>query len=162
MGRRHMEPRDGKEKELVKVQFYDPDIGYENLWATELEKGRYRIESIPFFIYDISRDDIIAASPDDDGKLKFGRVLKPSGNRTLRARSEDFVEDTRLRRKITATLKKHGCDVEELRSRLLAIHVPHSVELRTITEYLTNDARVQWEYGNPVDLNKNANRVKQS
>jgi hypothetical protein len=151
-----VDQKTSREKELVKVQFYDPDIGYENLWTTELGTDRYRKESIPFFIYGVSRDDIVTASPDDEGKLQFGRVLKSSGNRTLRARSENFVDDTRLRQRVTGTLKKRGCDVEELRSRLLAIHVPQKVDLKAITDYLTDEAKVQWEYGNPENLNENA------
>jgi hypothetical protein len=42
-----------KEEEFVKVQFYDPAVGYENLWATGRERNHYRIESISFFIYGV-------------------------------------------------------------------------------------------------------------
>lgn len=68
-----------KEK-FVKVQFYDADVGYENLWADDLGKNRYRIESIPFFIYGVSRNDVVTASPDPQGKLQFKKVVKRSGN----------------------------------------------------------------------------------
>lgn len=141
---------------FVRIQFFDPDVGYENLWAAEVGKKKYRIESIPFFIYGISRNDIVTATPDQDGRLKFGKVVQSSGNRTLRARCEKFIRNATLRKKVTAALKKLGSDVEELRSRLLAIDVPPNVSLRTITEYLTNDAKVSWEYGKPENLNKSA------
>jgi hypothetical protein len=141
-------------KQLVKVQFYNPDVGYENLWASPLTKKRYRLESIPFFVYGVSLHDIVTASPDDHGVLQFGRVLKSSGNRTLRARSDDFAKSPRLRKKVAADLKRLGSNVEELRSRLLGISVPPTVDLQTVKNYLTNDARVSWEYANPEELNR--------
>src|SRR5256885_1402353 len=142
-----------KKGQFVKIQFYNPDVGYENLWASPLTKNRYRLESIPFFVYGISQHDIVTASPDDHGVLQFGRVLKSSGNRTLRARSDDFAKNTRLRQKLAADLTRLGANVEELRSRLLGINVPPTVDLQTVKDYLTNDARVSWEYGNPEELN---------
>lgn len=143
-----------KKEQFVKIQFYNPDVGYENLWATPLTRKRYRLESIPFFVYGVSMHDIVTASPDDDGVLQFGRVLKSSGNRTLRARSDDLAKSARLRKKIVADLTRLGSNVEELRSRLLGINVPPTVDLETVKDYLTNDARVSWEYGNPEDLNR--------
>jgi hypothetical protein len=50
---------------------------------------------------------------------------------------------------VTAGLKKLGTGVEELRSRLLAINVPFNIDLKAVTDYLTNDAKVSWEYANP-------------
>jgi len=141
-------------RELVKVQFYDPDIGYENLWASQLSKGRYRIESIPFFIYGVSRGDIVIASTDNEGRLKFHKVIERSTNRTLRARSDRLVKNSRRRKKIITDLEKLGSDVEELRSRLLAINVPSKVDLQQVVDYLTRDAKISWEYGNPASLNK--------
>jgi hypothetical protein len=143
-------------QKFVKVQFYDQDVGYENLWADEVGKKKYRIESIPFFIYGVSRNDVVTASPDDEGRLQFEKVVERSGNRTLRARSEKFIRNAALRKRVIAALKKLGSDVEELRSRLLAIDVPPDVNLQTIIDYLTNEAKVSWEYGNPETLNKNA------
>lgn len=150
--------KDGKE--FVKVQFYDADgdprrggtaVGYENLWAAPVTGSQYRIERIPFFIYGISRGDIVTAAADNEGRLQFGKVAESSGNRTLRARSDGFIENARQRKKVIADLKKRGADVEELRSRLLAVDVPVDVDLHAIEDYLTNDAKVSWEYGNPEE-----------
>ena len=143
-----------KKEQFVKIQFYNPDVGAENLWATPLTRKRYRLESIPFFVYGVSMHDIVTASPDDDGVLQFGKVLKSSGNRTLRARSDDLKKSPRFRKKTVADLTRLGSDVEELRSRLLGINVPPTVDLQTVKDYLTNDARVSWEYGNPEGLNR--------
>jgi hypothetical protein len=72
--------------ETVKVQFYDPAIGCENIWAAPLGDGLYRLENPPFFVYDISLDNVVAAAPNEHGLLQFLTVIRRSGNKTLRAR----------------------------------------------------------------------------
>lgn len=138
---------------LEKVQFYDPDVGYENLWATRMNDRRYRIESIPFFIYGISVGDVITATPDKEGRLQFRRVVKRSGHRTLRARSDSFVRSAVYRKKVIGALKKLGSEIEVLGPRLLAIDVSPAVDLEAVTDFLTNDSNVSWEYGHPENLN---------
>jgi len=151
-----MSLRRSQRKEFVKVQFYDPVVGYENLWADELGDNRYRIESAPFFIYGISRNDIVSASPDEEGRLQFAQVVSSSGNRTVRARSDKLVNNTAFKKRVIGELTRIGCNVEELRSRLLSIDVPPEVGMQTVTDYLTDVARIDWEFGNPENLNKNS------
>lgn len=138
--------------ELVKVQFYDPDVGYENLWAARVKRQRYRIESIPFFIYGVSLHDVVAASPDHEGRLQFTKVVEASGNRTLRVRSAEFAKNPAKRKAVTTRLERLDCGVEIQRGRLLAVNVPRTVDLKTVIEYL-NGVRLRWEYGNPEGLN---------
>lgn len=140
------------ENELVKVQFYDSSIGYENIWAAPLGGGTYRLENPPFFIYDISLHDVVAATPDEDGWLQFLAVVKRSGNLALRARSSALVGDLAQRAEIENHIRGLGCVVEEHRERLLAISVPPTVHLEDITSYLTK-AGLSWEYGYPSEWN---------
>ena len=144
----------GKTGKLVKIQFFEPDVGYENLWAAPIKGETYRIESIPFFVYGVSLGDIVKASPDGEGRLQFEKVLQPSGHKTLRARSDDFIKHATRLKSVISHLRKLSSDVEVLNSRLLAIDIPPSANLETITKYLTNRAKVSWEYGNPEDLNE--------
>jgi hypothetical protein len=74
---------------VAKIRFYDPAIGYESLWALPIGEAQYRLENLPFFIYDIAVGDVITASKDDSGDLHFLTVMEGSNNRTLRARSDD-------------------------------------------------------------------------
>jgi hypothetical protein len=141
-------------RKLVKIQFHDPDVGYENLWAAPIKEKHFRIESIPFFVYGVSLGDIVTAMPDNEGRLQFGEVVKPSGHKTLRARSGDLLKNEVHRNEVIAHLRKLGSDVEALRSRLLAIDVPPNVSLEAVTDFLTNEAKVSWEYGNPENINK--------
>jgi hypothetical protein len=138
--------------ETVKVQFYDPAIGYENIWAAPLGEGTYRLENPPFFVYDIALDDIVAAVPNEDGLLQFLTLIKRSGNRTLRARSKALIGDSVLRSNIEKHLQKMGCVVEEHRERLLAISVPPKAHLPEITSYLTA-VGLSWEFGYPAEQN---------
>jgi hypothetical protein len=136
----------------VKVQFYDPVIGYENIWAVPVGDGMYRLENPPFFIYDISLDDVVSAIPDEDGFPQFLTVVRRSGNRTLRARSKALVGDPARRSNIENDLKKMGCIAEEHRERLLAINVPPDIDLVAVTSYLT-ESGLSWEYGSPSNMN---------
>ena len=141
------------EQSLVKVQFYDADVGYENLWAARINSDQYQLASIPFFIYGIALGDVVIAQPDEDGRLHFTRAAAHSGNRTLRARSDDIINDSNRREGIVAGLKALGCEVEVHRSRLLAISVPPNIDIEVVTDCLTSNG-LSWEYGYPENLNK--------
>ena len=135
--------------DLVKIQFYDPDIGYENLWADPLRDGLYRVESIPFFVYGVSPGDIVSARPDADGWLQFSKVETHSPNRTLRARSETFGGTNETATELLAVLDKLGCKTEMLRDRLAAINIPVETNLQAVVNCLTS-AGIQWEYASPT------------
>jgi len=151
MGKGHF-PTHMSEIELVKVQFYDPAIGYENIWAAPVGDGNYRLENPPFFIYDISLNDVVSATPNENGLLQFLTVVRRSGNVTLRARSTALIGDQVRRADIEDRLRQMGCTVEEHRERLLAISVPSKDLLSDVTSYLTHIG-LSWEYGSPSGMN---------
>ena len=61
-----------------------PPADVEGLWAAPLGNDLYRIENIPFFVKGISCDDIVKASTDSAGAIRFGSLVKPSAHSTLR------------------------------------------------------------------------------
>lgn len=134
-------------EQLIKVQFYETDVGYENLWATPLGTGQYRIESIPFFVYRVSRGDVVAANPDAEGWLQFTGVLAKSGHRTVRARVGNISEEARSL--IAAELESRECPTELLRDRLISVDVPEQVSLEGIGAWLTEQG-LEWEYADPT------------
>jgi Domain of unknown function (DUF4265) len=134
---------------LVKIQFYDPDVGYENLWATNIGNELYRIESVPFFVYGVSVSDIVSARPDVDGRLQFVAVKAASKNRTVRARAEDFEVAGPTGKDITRSLGALGCTTEILKPRIIAISIPSEVNLEDVTAFLTSKG-IAWEYANPT------------
>jgi hypothetical protein len=137
---------------LDKIRFYDSAVGYENLWALPLGESHYCLESIPFFIYGIALGDIVMASKDQHGDLHFLTVIKSSKNRTLRARSDDLINDSTRRVKVVEQMEQMGCQVEIHRDRLLAINVQPELDLKEVTGRLTK-LGLSWEYGSPSDLN---------
>lgn len=139
----------GAMEDLTKVQFYDPDVGYENLWATDIGNGLYRIESVPFFVYGISVGDIVSAKPDADGRLEFVAVESTSKNRTLRARAEGFAVTDQKGKNLTEKLDSLGCKTETLKPRVIAISVPPEVNLQAVTSLLNSEG-INWEYANPT------------
>lgn len=137
------------EDDLVKIQFYDPDVGYENLWASPLEGDLYCIESVPYFVYGVSLRDVVRARPDQEGKLQFLEVVRASPNRTLRVRPEKFVLNDERGKDILKRLEDFGCRTEVLEPRLIAVNVPSDTDLRRVTDYLTSGG-IPWEYANPT------------
>lgn len=112
----------------------------------------YRLENPPFFIYDISLNDVVSAVPDQGGILQFLSVVGRSGNRTVRARSDDLLKDPSFRSAVFAHLHSVGCQTEEHRDTLLSINVPPKVDIKEVTSYLTASG-LSWEYGSPAELN---------
>jgi hypothetical protein len=141
-----------EDKRLVKVQFYDQDIGYENIWVLPLGDGTYCLQNPPFFIYDIALNDVVAAVPDEDCFVHFLRVVRRSGNRTLRARSDFLLQDSEFMSKVKRGLCEMQCQVEAYRNRLLAISVPQEADLHSVMAYLA-EMGLAWEYGCPSELN---------
>jgi Domain of unknown function (DUF4265) len=137
------------EKEWVKIQFYDPDVGYENLWACPLDGDLYRIESGPYFIYGVSLHDVVRARPDQEGWLQFLEVTRASANRTLRIRPETFALADEQGKDTLKRLQAFGCKTEVLEPRLIAVNVPSDADLSEITDYLAAYG-IPWEYANPT------------
>jgi Domain of unknown function (DUF4265) len=133
---------------LVKVQFYEPDIGYENLWASPLGSDLYSIQSLPYFVYGISLHDVVRARPDPEGRLQFLEVAKASSNRALRARPNTFALTDKEGRALISSLRELGCATDSLPPRLIAVSVPMTVDLTVVTDFLTSNG-VPWEYANP-------------
>ena len=148
-----MENHGGNQEPMVKIQFYDKIIGYENLWAAAIGGRLFKIESIPFFIYDIAVGDLVEADPNDQGELTFTKKSSESGNTTIRARSDTLVDDPHLRNITIGEIEGMGCKVEIHRNRLLAICVPADVPMTHVRNAL-NRMHLDWEFGSPSNLNK--------
>lgn len=61
-----------------------PPIGSETLWAQPLGEGRYRLDTVPFFVPDLAVGDVVTAAPDDDGRLWAQRRESTGGHGTIR------------------------------------------------------------------------------
>ena len=61
-----------------------PPIGSETLWSQPLGAGRYRVDSVPFFVPDLAVGDVVVASPDEQGRMWAQRRESAGGHCTIR------------------------------------------------------------------------------
>jgi hypothetical protein len=124
------------------------------LWAEPLGSDRYRIESCPFFAYGISRDDVVRASePGRDEAPRLEDVIEKGGHRTLRLALDAKIEitDSALQGLLERLLEL-GCTHETLLPKLVALDVPHEVDVAIVAELLqalANDRTLLWEWADP-------------
>lgn len=137
-----------EDKTLVKVQFFDQDVGYENLWAEAIGENLYEIKSIPYFVYDISVGDVVRAKPNAGQVLAFIEVVQQSSHKTIRVRPKNFTLDDEQGRSLQGQLEILGGVIETLPPRLIAVDIPPEVPLEPIEEFLRKSS-IPWERANP-------------
>lgn len=133
---------------LVKIGIRADDGEVETPWAIPLGGDLYRLDNIPFFAYGLSADDIVEALPDTDGFPMFRRVVRKSGNRTVRIILPES-SDIEPAPTVLAELRELGCTFEGLSEKLICINVPQSLLLELVTARLMQ-FEVEWEYADPT------------
>ena len=139
--------------DLVKVRFALPPedrahgVETESLWAQVTGKGRYRIDNIPFYVYDISLGDVVAGTADGD-RIAFERVLKRGGHSTYRVLVKDEMGfESSPFREGWRELEKHGCSYEVARRRWIAIDIPPSADVFAVYRILEDgENRAVWTF----------------
>jgi hypothetical protein len=137
-----------------KVAFRVPDadgsIQVETLWATALGNDEYKLDNSPFYAYSVSWEDLVYAPIDQiDGRPTFARVVKKSGNRTVRVILVPPAESGNTSDLVLQGLNDLGCSYEGANRAYVAVNVPADVELTQVRDYLVAKA-VQWEYADPT------------
>lgn len=137
-------------KVLFRVPQDDGTVEVETLWATALGDDEYVLDNSPFFAYSVSWQDVVYAPFDpDEGFPTFVRVLRKSGNRTVRVVFEPPVADGNASDDVLQGLVRLGCSYEGANSRYISINIPPSTELAEVRDYLIGrDA--QWEHADPT------------
>jgi hypothetical protein len=138
------------EDNLVKVRFFDKDVGYENLWAEPIGGDLYRIESIPFFVYNISVGDVVRALHEDDA-LVFSGLVDHSAHTTLRARFELWEVGSTEAEEFMDRLEASGAVIETHPPRLVAIDIPEPALVKQITELLS-ESGIRWDWADKSAL----------
>ena len=106
----------------------------EAMWASRTSEG-YKIDNIPFYARGISAEDIVSASPDADGMLRFGALVVPGQHSTIRlwfAKDSESEVD-----RIRQELRDMGCSSElsDL-PRLVAVDIPPTVPYHIVKNAL--------------------------
>jgi hypothetical protein len=135
----------------VKLEMRDADGFVETAWAqrTQPDRDEFRLDNNPFYAYRVSADDVVEGKLIAPGMYRFVRVVRPSGNRSIRVAFETFKADDPRAEPILEGLNSLGCDYEGMFSRVVAINIPPHVDLGRVAEFLTGTG-ISWEYANPT------------
>lgn len=115
----------------VKVLFDLEDNEVEALWAAPEGEG-YRLDNIPFYIRGIALGDVVRASTDTDGALRYAELLRASEHSTVRLWFEDADHVQAVRR----SLRTRGCASELELDRLVAVDIPPHVPYAEVRAFL--------------------------
>lgn len=121
---------------------YPESKSWEGLWTSPVDGG-FQIQSVPFYLKNVSRWDVVSAEQSDF--LRFTSVSKHTGHNTYRLLMADA---TSLQiQEAVRELEQKGLTVEINEAGiLLAVDVPNSLAQRSIDDFLIsqkNDGR--WE-----------------
>lgn len=155
-----------EDEKLTKVHVDLPNhwaTSGESVWACDLGGDIYEIRNVPFYAYDLNfRDVVEAVAESPDLKPEVRRVVRRSGNRTMRI---FFNEDTtpERRRELLETLKPLLVSYEGATERLFALDIEPGADLAVIraeldvweregwAEYETCEARVAGSFDDADD-----------
>jgi len=144
-----MTPPEANERSLVEIWFkiekdhdgYPESKDWEGL-LTSREGEHFKIESVPFYLKNVSRGDVVEARTGQF--LEYVRVVRRGGSNTyrllLKRRHEDDPEFT------VNELTLKGLQVEQEHGILLAVDVPPSVDQPAIDAFLIREKeKGRWE-----------------
>ena len=114
------------EDELVKILIDLPNhwaTGGESVWAKPLGNDEYEIRNTPFYAYGINFGDIVEATePRLDLKPIVRKIVRPSGNRTLRIYFSDGI-DRESQIEFLEQLAVLGLNYERATGALIALDI---------------------------------------
>jgi hypothetical protein len=136
---------------FVKVEMSDDYGNVETPWAERVPDSinQLRLDNSPFFAYRVSANDIIEGEEVAPGFYRFVRVVRRSGNRTVRLMFGEKKADTPEGELVLNAIVRMGCTYEGAFRKLLSITVPPDVALEAVAAYLTATG-LDWEYADPT------------
>lgn len=110
-----------------------PPVAVEGIWVEPYAPGGYRIENVPFYARELSCDDVVSGTLDDDGNLYFDCLITPSGNSTFRV----IVHDLNRLNSVRSNIVGYGVTTEVDRNQhLIAIDIPSTIHIEPLLNYL--------------------------
>lgn len=139
------------DNELVKIRLKSTDENdYETVWAEPLADNYYRLDNSPFFAYGLSWRDVVEARVGSDGVLDYVRVIRKSGNRTVRIIFPAYGSSDDKARVVLEEIRKLGCSYEGMKPSLVSVNVPPDINLASVTNFLKTCSGIEWEYADPT------------
>lgn len=136
---------------MIKIKFEVENYGekgsmVESIWATPTsERGVYRLENSPFYVYGYSFNDLINAKEKDEDLYATG-IYRRSGHSNYRIFLKEGISFEKFSKQWTH-LENLQCSFEQAQERLFAVDVPTGVNLDEVEMLLKDgeDAGV-WDY----------------
>jgi len=136
---------------MVKVRLHGSHPGeVETLWARPVDVDQYQLDNSPFYAYGVSWQDVVEAKPAADQFLEYVRCVRKSGNRTLRVIFQDYGINDRQAQDVLQGFRRMGVSYEGMQPRTVSINVPPGKDLDEVTEYLSEQPGLRWEYADPT------------
>ena len=123
----------------VKIAFdLGPDEwhGYsvETVWAEDLGAGNYRLRNSPFYAFNYSAEDIVAAE-ERDGRFFATSTVRPGGHSTYRIIKDPATTESEFGA-YWAGLAALGCTYEGGPGNLVSVDVPPTASLARVSSLL--------------------------
>jgi Domain of unknown function (DUF4265) len=124
--------------EKVKIRFKlnpEDEQGYEveNLWAELLEDRNFRILNSPFFVFELSCDDVVKA----DSKLQYAGIVRRGGHSTYRLFLQgDHTINNPSFQEYWKPISAQGATLENANDRFVAVDVPPKADISAIYHLL--------------------------
>ena len=137
-------------RHLSKILFSSEVGRVETLWVISLGNNLYQLDNSPWFAYGVSWQDVIEAIATKENELPvFRRVVKKSGNRTLRLLLDPPAGESEKSQGILNKLIELGCSYEGANPKYIAINIPPPIDYWSICDFLTT-MNYQWEAADPT------------
>ena len=145
---------DPPERPLVKIQAEIAGLeglDGEPLWAEPLGDDLYRLESVPFYAYDVHFRDVVRAVPraSDDELPTVVEVIQPGGYKTLRVMFDmDMLPDEIQH--LLGALTDRQVEYEQGQGYFYALNVPPDADYEGVCRMLwslENAGRLNYETG---------------
>jgi hypothetical protein len=124
------------------------EIAHENLHVVQIGQNRLMVDNSPFYTYDISFRDVVAAVP-DGARLLFERVLERGGHSTYRIKLPAGMDHSYFLIH-WSVLEALGCSYEGSSAasrRLYAIDVPPEADIDEVYRQLEEgEHEGRWEF----------------
>ena len=132
------------EKVFFKLLVEDdyPPVSSESLWAERLDSGSFIVKNIPFYTREVCLDDEISVSLGVNAEYHFKKVIKNTGNSTLRIiffeAGEPWISS------VLEDLVASGCAWEGMSKKFFSINVPADVSLDDVLSVLAEKEAKGW------------------
>ena len=140
------------------VVFRSPEGREEALWAQREGETGYRVLSVPVWVYGISRGSLVSADPDEEGRLRFEKLLAAAPGGTVRIVVPPGVKASEVYLgQIVPTARLRGLRIGPAtfyNPRLVSVHLHERLDWwPTVGEFLDELVKAgsiqAWEVGDP-------------